>query len=83
MNSQDICMIDHLKEFVDAGIDSLKIDGLLHTTEYLIQVTQMYRRALDQAVNTSLTDGFIEEIRKIQPENRPLGTGFYFKEQIY
>lgn len=83
MSSQDICMIDHLKEFVDAGIDSLKIDGLLHTTEYLIQVTQMYRRALDQAVNTSLTDGFIDEIRKIQPENRPLGTGFYFKEQIY
>lgn len=83
MSSNDICMIQHIDQLLKAGIDSLKIDGLMHSTQYLVKVTELYREAIDLAVNNQSTEELFKQILEIQPNNRPLTTGFYYKEQYY
>lgn len=46
-NSKDLCMIKHIPELVDAGIDSLKIEGRMKTALYVATVARTYRKALD------------------------------------
>ena len=46
-NSKDLCMIEHIPELIDAGIDSLKIEGRMKTALYVATVARTYRRALD------------------------------------
>jgi len=83
MSNHDICMIAHLGQLIEVGIDSLKIDGILHDTNYVVTVTKLYREAIDAAFKHQSTAHFMEKIKAIQPENRPLDTGFYFKELFY
>lgn len=83
MSNHDICMIQHIDQLLSAGIDSLKIDGIMHSTEYVVKVTELYRKAIDLAVNNESTGELFEQIRELQPSNRPLTTGFYYKEQYY
>jgi len=83
MSAEDICMIEYLAPFIDAGIDSLKIDGIMHSTEYVKQIVQAYRTAIDQYVEGKERTYSQEDLLKIQPKGRPFGTGFYFKEQYY
>lgn len=88
MSPNDICIIDELQELLEAGIDSFKIDGILHTSEYIIEVTKLYREAIELFYEDSdLYDDkkgeLLEKIEDIQPKNRPLDTGFFFKETVY
>ncbi|MEK4028722.1 MULTISPECIES: peptidase U32 family protein [Bacillaceae] len=88
MSPNDICMIDELEEMVEAGIDSFKIDGILHSPEYLLEVTRLYRQAIDLCVEDSeqyeeVKEELLEKIEELQPEHRPLDTGFFFKETVY
>lgn len=88
MSPNDICIIDELQELLEAGIDSFKIDGILHTSEYIIEVTKLYREAIELFFEDSdLYDDkkgeLLEKIEDIQPKNRPLDTGFFFKETVY
>ncbi|HJA06020.1 MAG TPA: U32 family peptidase [Candidatus Mediterraneibacter pullicola] len=46
-NSKDLCMIEHIPELIDAGIDSLKIEGRMKTALYVATVARTYRRAID------------------------------------
>ena len=46
-NSNDLCMIEHIPELIDAGIDSLKIEGRMKTALYVATVARTYRKALD------------------------------------
>ena len=46
-NSKDLCMIEHIPELIDAGIDSLKIEGRMKTALYVATVARTYRKALD------------------------------------
>jgi U32 family peptidase len=88
MSPNDICIIDELQELLEAGIDSFKIDGILHTSEYLIEVTKLYREAIDlfhedPDLYEDKKGELLEKIEDIQPKNRPLDTGFFFKETVY
>lgn len=88
MSPNDICIIDELQDMLEAGVDSFKIDGILKTPEYIAAVTKLYREAIDLfAEDPDLydekKDELLEAIEKIQPANRPLDTGFYFKETVY
>ncbi|EWG09853.1 peptidase U32 family protein [Cytobacillus firmus] len=88
MSPNDICIIDELQEMIEAGIDSFKIDGILKTPEYIIEVTKLYRKAIDLCVEDpdqydEIKDGLLTEVEEIQPANRPLDTGFFFKETVY
>lgn len=88
MSPNDLCIIDELQDMVEAGVDSFKIDGILKDVEYLIAVTKLYRKAIDLAVEDpdqyeDIKDDLLEEAEELQPVNRPLDTGFFFKETVY
>jgi len=83
MSFDDICMIENIGLLIDAGINSLKIEGIMKSTDYLVQVTKLYRQAINQYIETQENPSLREELEKLQIDNRPLSTGFYFKEQIY
>ena len=46
-NSKDLCMIEHIPDLVEAGIDSLKVEGRMKTALYVATVARTYRKALD------------------------------------
>ncbi|RUL57086.1 peptidase U32 family protein [Lysinibacillus antri] len=85
----DMCLIDELTELLEAGIDSLKIDGVLHSEDYITTVTNCYRQAVDaffdqgEDAYNAMKDELLEKIEEIQPKLRPLDTGFIFKETVY
>jgi U32 family peptidase len=88
MSPNDMCIVDELGEMIEAGIDSFKIDGVLKSSEYILEVTKLYRKAIDLCVEDEdqyeeKKDDFLEEAKKLQPENRSLDTGFFFKETVY
>ncbi|WP_455663336.1 peptidase U32 family protein [Pradoshia sp.] len=88
MSPNDICIIDELTEMVEAGVDSFKIDGILKEPEYIIAVTKLYRKAIDLCAEDpdayeEAKESLLEEAEKLQPENRMLDTGFFFKETVY
>ncbi|MBP2240516.1 putative protease [Cytobacillus eiseniae] len=88
MSPNDICIIDELQEMIEAGVDSFKIEGILKSAEYILEVTKQYRKAIDLCVEDpdqyeDVKDELLSEIEEIQPPNRPLDTGFFFKETVY
>ncbi|MGG1677515.1 peptidase U32 family protein [Neobacillus sp. NRS-1170] len=88
MSPNDICIIDELGEMLEAGVDSFKIDGILKSPEYILAVTKAYREAInlyfeDPDAYEDKKDELLAAIEEIQPSNRPLDTGFYFKETVY
>ncbi|MEH7156987.1 peptidase U32 family protein [Neobacillus drentensis] len=88
MSPNDICIIDELQEMLEAGIDSFKIDGILKSSEYILAVTKAYREAIDlfnedPDAYEDKKDELLAAIEEIQPANRSLDTGFYFKETVY
>ncbi|WP_062355619.1 peptidase U32 family protein [Bacillus kwashiorkori] len=88
MSPNDICIIDELEELIDANIDSFKIEGVLKTTDYLVTVTKLYRNAIDLAVENrkqynKVKADLVKQIEEVQPVNRPLDTGFFYKETVY
>ena len=46
-NSKDLCMIEHIPELIDAGIDSLKVEGRMKTALYVATFARTYRKAID------------------------------------
>ena len=80
-NSKDLCMIEHIPEMVEAGIDSFKIEGRMKTALYVATVTRAYRLAIDafrrdpEEYRANLA-WYREEIGKCT--NREFTTGFYF-----
>lgn len=88
MSPKDICIIDELQEMIEAGIDSFKIDGILKDQAYLVGVTKLYRKAIDTCVQDvdaydDIKDQLLEEAEALQPEDRKIDTGFFFKETVY
>jgi len=88
MSPNDICIIDELQDMIEAGVDSFKIDGILQSSQYILEVTKLYRQAIDLCVEDpdqyeDEKDEFLTKIEEIQPANRPLDTGFFFKETVY
>lgn len=88
MSPNDVCIIDELQDMLDAGVDSLKIDGILKSSDYILEVTKAYRQAIDlyfedPELYEDKKDDLLAHLEEIQPPNRSLDTGFYFKETVY
>ena len=76
-NSNDMCMIEHLKELFDAGIDSFKIEGRMKSAYYTATVTNAYRHAIDTMLDGQiLPPEWITETEMVS--HRTYSTGFYF-----
>jgi len=90
-NSKDLCMIEHIPEMIDAGIDSFKIEGRMKTALYVACVARTYRKAIDDYLESEQKyrdnmDWYLSEISKCT--YRQFTTGFYFgkpseEAQIY
>lgn len=77
MNSKDMCMIDHVPELIDAGIDALKIEGRNKSSYYTAIITNAYQHAIDAAMaGRPLEPIWREETEKVSHRN--YYTGFYF-----
>ncbi len=88
MSPNDICIIDELQDMVEAGVDSFKIDGILKSAAYILEVTKLYRKAIDLCTDNpdeyeEVKDDLLNAAEEIQPDSRPLDTGFFFKETVY
>ena len=79
LNSRDLRMIEHIPSLLDAGVDSLKIEGRMKSTYYTAVVTNAYRQALDAALaGRPLEPLWLQETEKLS--HRPYSTGFYFDQ---
>ncbi len=80
-NSKDLCMIEHIPEMIEAGIDSFKIEGRMKTVLYVATVARTYRRAIDDYLESpekyrTNMDWYRAEAAKCT--HRHFTTGFYF-----
>ena len=80
-NSKDLCMVEHIPEILDAGIDSLKIEGRMKTALYVATVARTYRKALDDFMESE--EKYRENMEWYKAEigkctYRQFTTGFYF-----
>lgn len=78
LNSRDLMMLDHLPELVDAGVDSLKIEGRMKSAYYVASVVHAYRRALDMCLDgrRESLEGLLAELEK--SATRLFTHGFFF-----
>ena len=77
MNSRDMCMIDHLDDLMDAGVDCLKIEGRAKSAYYAAIVTGAYRHVLDDvAAGRPVDPVWRDEVEHVS--HRPYATGFYY-----
>ena len=80
-NSKDLCMIEHIPELIDAGIDSFKIEGRMKTALYVATVARTYRKAIDDyqkdpELYRKNMPWYLEQI--VGCTYRQFTTGFYF-----
>ena len=90
-NSKDLCMIEHIPEMIEAGIDSFKIEGRMKTALYVATVARTYRKAIDDYLESP--EKYRENMEWYKAEigkctYREFTTGFYFhkpesEDQIY
>ena len=76
-SSRDMCMIDHVSELMDAGVNSLKIEGRAKSAYYAACVTNAYRHAIDAAAEGQpLNPIWRDEVEKVS--HRHYSTGFFY-----
>lgn len=88
MSPKDMCIIDELEEMLDAEVDTFKIDGIQKEFSYIEKITSLYRKAIDLYLEdpekyAEKKERFLEEVKVVQPSNRELDTGFFFKETVF
>ncbi len=83
LNSKDLCMVSHIPELINAGIDSFKIEGRVKSAYYCAAVTNAYRLACEEYLKNPETwdpNGFwLTEVNKVS--HREYCTGFFFGEK--
>ncbi len=80
-NSKDLCMIDHVDDLLESGIDSYKVEGRMRAALYVATVARTYRKAIDDCMESvekyrSAREWYREQIA--QCTYRPFTTGFFY-----
>lgn len=78
--SRDTCMIEHMRELIEAGIHSLKIEGRMKSAYYTAVVTNTYKMARDALLrgDTAIDPAWRKELESVS--HRAYGTGYYFAD---
>lgn len=81
-NSKDLCMVEHIPDLVNAGIDSMKVEGRMKTALYIATVARAYRQAIDDFFESperyqKKLPYYREEVAKCT--NRKFTTAFLWK----
>ena len=84
-NSKDLCMIEHIPELIDSGIDSFKIEGRMKTALYVATVARTYRKAIDDYLESpelyrENMDWYLDQISNCT--YRQFTTGFFFGNRM-
>lgn len=80
LSAKDLCMIEHIPELMEAGINSFKVEGRLRDPGYLEIVSRCYREAIDACKEGNYTPEKVEtwKCQLASVYNRGFSTGFYF-----
>ncbi len=78
LSSKDLCMIDHVDDLKNAGLDSLKIEGRMKSIYYVAVITRAYRKALD---NDPELEKYKEDIFNVS--HREFTTGFFYSTEAF
>ena len=80
LSTKDLCLVKHLKDMIDAGIDSFKVEGRTKSLYYVSAVAKAYREAIDTVLENPNADmqPYYDELLKVG--NRGYTTGFYLGE---
>ena len=79
LNSRDMCMIDHLDDLMDAGVDCIKIEGRAKSAYYAAIVTGAYRHCIDDiGAGRQIDPVWRNEVEHVS--HRIYSTGFYYGE---
>jgi len=85
MNSKDLCLINYLDQIIEAGVNSLKVEGRMKSPYYVATVINAYRRAIDNYYNAKennlpykIDDSLFNELLKAS--HRDYTTGFMFND---
>ena len=80
LSTKDLCLVKHLKDMIEAGIDSFKVEGRTKSLYYVSAVAKAYREAIDTVLKNPDADmtAYYEELLKVG--NRGYTTGFYLGE---
>ena len=79
LNSKDMCMIDHLQDLMDAGVDCIKIEGRAKSAYYAAIVTGAYRHVIDDIyAGREIDQVWRNEVDHVS--HRIYSTGFYYGE---
>lgn len=83
MSTKDLCLVNHLSKLIDAGVDSLKVEGRTKSLYYVSAVAKTYREAIDAVYNDKNADmtPYFNELLKVG--NRGYTTGFYLGDGEY
>ena len=83
LSTKDLCLVKHLKEMINAGIDSFKVEGRTKSLYYVSAVAKAYREAIDTVLKNPDADmsPYFEELLKVG--NRGYTTGFYLGNGEY
>ncbi|WP_411831810.1 peptidase U32 family protein [Paenibacillus dokdonensis] len=80
MGSKDLCMLEHIPDLIEVGIDSFKIEGRMKSIHYVATVVNVYRQAIDAYFEDPdhyvLKPEWLDDLHKAA--NRPLNTGFFY-----
>lgn len=84
MSSRDMCMIEHIPELMESGIDSFKIEGRMKSAYYTAVVTNTYRMAMDAYAHDprgyAFDPAWMRELESVS--HREYATGFYLDDPM-
>ena len=82
MNSKDMCLLPHIADVIESGVESLKIEGRMKSVHYAASVVRAYRLAIDayfeDPAHFKVQQEWLDELEKVS--HRPYTTGFYYHQ---
>lgn len=80
LSAKDLCMIEHLPELIETGVNALKIEGRQRDNKYIRRTSRLYRRAIDCYFEDNFSHNKAKKWKSELKEvyNRDFTTGFYF-----
>jgi putative protease len=73
MSAKDLCLINNVKDLINSGLYSMKIEGRMKTEHYLATVVNAYRKTIDATYNNKSANVFIKDVNKAANRETSVG----------
>ena len=79
LSTKDLMTLDHIDQLIDAGVDSIKIEGRMRKPEYVIQTVKSYKQAIEHSISKNKSFNMDDEVLKLKKVfNREFTEGYLF-----